>query len=192
MKVELFGFFILGLTFFCIFGHALWKRGFKLLVGVGAAAMVVVVAVATYLVFSAKANAAELQASCESVKMVNGKMVVKSVPCTNMETPIPCAKEWTDADGTWHSEERKCMPGEQKTVEQTHREEEAARKKQCGKDYKAMHIGMTLDRFEQCTDGLIYITDTVIKGAVLESYRSTFYIIHAKDGKIVAYTRRTH
>lgn len=144
------------------------------------------------MVFSQMAFSAEPQTSCETMSMETGELVFKKVPCSSMETPMPCSKEWTDSEGSWHSEYRPCKPGEQKTVEQIDREEAAVQKKQCRKDYQALRIGMTLDRFEQCTDGLVYITDTVVKGAVVESYRSTFYFIYAKNGRIIAYTRRTN
>lgn len=68
--------------------------------------------------------------------------------------------------------------------------EEAAQKKKCGKDFGKLRVGMTLGRYEECTDGVIFMTETVSKGAVVETYRSTFYFIHARDGLIVAFTRR--
>lgn len=56
----------------------------------------------------------------------------------------------------------------------------------------ALRIGMTLDRFEECHEALSYVTDAVGKGGVVEIHRSTFYFIHAQNGRIVGYTRRTH
>lgn len=68
--------------------------------------------------------------------------------------------------------------------------EEVAKKKQCGKDYRVLRIGMTVERFEQCNESLSYVTDTIASTGVTESYRSTFYYIHVRGGKIVSYTRR--
>ena len=128
--------------------------------------------------------------SCGTTNIVNGKPVYKDVPCSSIETPIACVREWTDENGSWNSEERPCLPGEQKTVQQLQREEVAIQKKQCGKNYKAIRIGMSLDLFESCTDGLIFISETVTESGVVEKYRSTFYIIQAKDDRIIAYSRR--
>lgn len=113
-------------------------------------------------------------------------------PCKQVETPIPCGDETRNAYGgtTWQA--RPCRPGEQKTLQQVAREEEAAQRKLCGKDFGKIRVGMSLDRFEQCTDGLAYITETVTKSGVVETYRSTFFLVHAADGKIVGFTKRTH
>jgi hypothetical protein len=69
--------------------------------------------------------------------------------------------------------------------------EEVAREKACGKDYRALRVGMTLARFEQCYEALSYETETVTKAGTTEIYHSTFYWIQARGGKIVGYTRRT-
>ena len=109
-------------------------------------------------------------------------------PCT--ETPIPCAKEWTDEKGYRHSEAAPCAPGEQKTVEQVQREDEKELKRKCGKDYMRLRIGMTIDRLEQCY-GATYVTETVSKGGVIETYRTTFDWVHVKNDRVISYTRRT-
>lgn len=69
--------------------------------------------------------------------------------------------------------------------------EEVARKKKCGKDFNALRIGLSIDRYEECSwGGLVYLTETVTGSGVVEIYRSPFYIIHARDGRIVSFTRR--
>jgi hypothetical protein len=77
-------------------------------------------------------------------------------------------------------------------LEREEQDRELAQKKACGRDFQATRVGMKLSRFEQCTDGLAFITETVTKGRVVETYRSTFYLVHAVDGVIVGYTRRTN
>ena len=70
--------------------------------------------------------------------------------------------------------------------------EESAKKRKCGKDFMALRVGMALDRFEECHEALSHVTDTVSKDGKVETYRSTFYLINAKDGRIVSYTKRRY
>lgn len=71
-----------------------------------------------------------------------------------------------------------------------YKEEIAAMKRKCGKDYEQLRVGMTLDRFEECNGATSYVTETVGKGGVVETWQSTFYWIHVQSGRIVGYTRR--
>ena len=145
------------------------------------------------LTISTSAYSGKMIDSCESADLVPGKgWVYEKIPCTDLERPIPCSREWTDEKGYQHSEVIPCPPGtKQKTFEQVAREEDAARQKKCGKDFRALRIGMSLERFEECHEALSYVTETVGKGGAVETYRATFYWIHAQDGRIVSYTRRT-
>lgn len=127
--------------------------------------------------------------SAEMCRVLTKSNTWVTEPCT--ETPIPCAKEWTDEKGRRHSETVPCAPGKQKTIEQEQREEDAAKKSKCGKDFMALRVGMTLDRFEECHEALSYVTETTDKNGLIETYRSTFYIIHFAKGRVVSYTRRT-
>lgn len=77
-----------------------------------------------------------------------------------------------------------------RAVHQAHEREEADKKKRCGKDYMALRIGMHFDRVEQCFEALSYVTDTVSGGGTVETYRSTFYLLHFSNGVMVGYTRR--
>lgn len=70
--------------------------------------------------------------------------------------------------------------------------EEVTKEKTCGKDYGELRVGMSLKRFEQCNEALIQETETVTKSGRTEVYRSTFYWIQARNGKIVSYTRRRY
>lgn len=70
--------------------------------------------------------------------------------------------------------------------------DEVVKEKTCGKDYGELRIGMSLKRFEQCNEALVQETETVTKGGRTEVYRSTFFWIQARNGKIVSYTRRTY
>lgn len=70
-------------------------------------------------------------------------------------------------------------------------EEDAAKKRKCGKDFMALRVGMTFDRFEACNEALSYVTETTDKSGLVETYRSTFYIIHFSNDRVVSYTRRT-
>lgn len=110
-------------------------------------------------------------------------------PC--IETPIHCAREWTDEKGSWNSEEVPCPPGKQKTIEQVRREEEAVLKRKCGKDYMTLRIGMTIERLEDCY-GASYVTETVSKGGVVETYRTIFDWVYVQNGRVTGYTKRTH
>jgi len=70
--------------------------------------------------------------------------------------------------------------------------EEAAMKRKCGKDYGQLRTGMTLDRYKECNGAPAYVTDTVGADGRIETWRSTFYWIRVKNGRIVSYTRRTN
>lgn len=135
---------------------------------------------------------ADTKESCSEMKKINGVLTDVPVACGKFDRPVPCTKTTTDAKGWQIIETVPCAPGMQKTVQQVEREELAAKRKLCGKDFQAMRIGMTLARFEECTDGLVFETETVSKGGSVEIYRSTFHFIHAKDGRIVSYTRRNN
>lgn len=130
--------------------------------------------------------------SCSMMRKINGVLTDVPVPCSTLDRPVACTKTVTNEKGWQTIETVPCEPRKQKTVQQVEREELAAQKRKCGKDFQALRVGMTLERYEECTDGVIFMTETVSKGAVVETYRSTFYFIHARDGRIVAFTRRTH
>lgn len=132
---------------------------------------------------------------CGVLKTVNGQVKSVMEPCSLHEHPASCTKEKTEIINgkEWITFETvPCQPGKQKTVEQIQREEEAAQKRKCGKDFMALRVGMTLDRFEECHEALSYVTDTVSKDGKIETYRSTFYLINTKDGRIVSYTKRRY
>lgn len=131
--------------------------------------------------------------SCSVGDVVPGEgWVFKDVPCSQLERPIPCTKEWTDEKGNWNSVVIDCPPGhKQKTYEQVEREETAQKKRRCGKDFEKLRIGMSLERFEQCTDGVVFVTDSMTANGMVETYRSTFHYLLVKNGRIVSYTRRT-
>lgn len=130
---------------------------------------------------------------CGVLKTVNGQVKSVMEPCSLHEHPVSCTKEKMEIIGgkKWITFEAvPCPPGKQKTVEQIQREENAAQKRKCGKDFMALRVGMTLDRFEECHEALAYVTETVGKNGTVETYRSTFYLIDARGGKIVSYTKR--
>lgn len=101
-----------------------------------------------------------------------------------------CFKEKTNENGWVTGEAIPCPPGKQKTVEQIQREEEAALKRKCGKDYGAIRIGMSIKRLEDCT-GAVFLTRTVGKNGTVETYRTTFDWVNVQNGKIISYTERT-
>lgn len=68
--------------------------------------------------------------------------------------------------------------------------EEVVKKRKCGKDYMALRVGMTLERIDQCYEEPAYVTGTVSKGGVVETYRGAFYFIYVQNGRVVGYTRR--
>lgn len=76
-------------------------------------------------------------------------------------------------------------------MEREEARDQAAKKGKCGKDFMGIRVGMTLDRFELCHEAISFVTETTDKSGLIETYRSTFYFINARDGKIVSYTRRT-
>lgn len=69
--------------------------------------------------------------------------------------------------------------------------DEVAKEKACGKDYGELRVGMSVQRFEQCNEALIHETERVSEAGRIDIYRSTFYLIHARNGRITAYQRRT-
>lgn len=121
-------------------------------------------------------------------KGANGYESVEE-PCESFDRKLPCT-ERIDYKGGTIFQDVPCAPGQQKTMRQVEEEENAAKRKACGKDYGKLKVGMTLDRFEQCTEALVFVTDRVDGAGVLEIYRSTFYVIESRDGRIVAFSRR--
>lgn len=107
--------------------------------------------------------------SCYEAKKVDGVLTPVKVPCDQVK--------------------RAGNPAQQAAM-QAQAEEREARRRKCGKDFEALRIGMTLDRYEECTEALDHVTQTVTQAGTTETYRSTFYLIQARDGRIVSYTRR--
>lgn len=103
---------------------------------------------------------------------------------------MPCSKEEV-INGSTYITDVPCPPGKRKTIEQIEREEQAAKKRKCGKDYNALRVGMKLSRIEQCYEEPAFVTETTSAGGTVETYRGTFYFIHVQDGRVVGYTRRT-
>lgn len=129
-------------------------------------------------------------AACFDLKKINGLLTDVPIACEALDRPVPCSRETLLPNGSRLIEDRPCAPHEQRTVQQVEREEEAAKLKQCGKDFGATRIGMRLDRFELCTDGTVFVAETQVKGALIETFRSTFYVLQVRDGRIVAFTRK--
>lgn len=71
-------------------------------------------------------------------------------------------------------------------------EDDARKKKACGKDYGALRIGMTRTRVQQCYEALSFETETVTAAGTTEIWRSTFQWIQVRDGRVVGFTRRTY
>lgn len=106
--------------------------------------------------------------TCEVMRKVDGVLKSVQIPCSEVKRPTT-----PDQDAALKAD----------------RDELAAKKRLCGKDFEALRIGMPVARFEQCTDGLVYVTDTVTKDGTFKTYRSTFYLIQSAGGKIVAFSR---
>ena len=106
--------------------------------------------------------------TCEVMRKVDGVLKSVQIPCSDIKRPTTPVQD---------------------AALKAERDELAAKKRQCDKDFEALRIGMPVTRFEQCTDGLVYVTDTVTKDGTVKTYRSTFYLIQSADGKIVAYSR---
>lgn len=128
------------------------------------------------------------QEMCSVARTINGRMTWLEEPCAQRERPIPCQDKVVAANSIKYVE-RPCRVGEQKTYEQVQRDEEAVVKKKCGKDFGKLRVGMTLDRYEECTEPVDFITETVSKSGVVETYRGMFWLIQVQNGKIVSYTR---
>lgn len=105
---------------------------------------------------------------CEVMRKADGVLTSVQVPCSQV---------------------RRATTPEHEAALASDRQEAAARKRQCGKDFEALRVGMTLKRYEQCTGGLVFVTDTTSKEGVVKTYRSTFYLIDAKGGRVVSFTR---
>lgn len=119
-----------------------------------------------FLVTSFGASAAE---SCYEAKKIDGVLTPVKVPCDQV---------------------KRAGNPEQQAAMKTQADEREARRRKCGKDFEALRIGMTLDRYEECTEAVDHVTQTVSQSGVTEVYRSTFYLIQARDGRIVSFTRR--
>jgi hypothetical protein len=66
----------------------------------------------------------------------------------------------------------------------------AAQKRKCGKDYRTIRIGMTIERLDECTAGASYVNETVTQDGVIETYRTRSSYVNVKNGKIISYTMR--
>lgn len=126
---------------------------------------------------------------CDVLTTVNGRATWVSEPCSLTEHQALCYEEKIDSRGWTSSTAVPCPPGKQKTIEQIHREEEAAQKRKCGKDYMTIRIGMSIGRLEDC-HGAAYVTDTVSKDGIVETYRTMFDWVYVKNGRVIGYTKR--
>lgn len=102
-----------------------------------------------------------------------------------------CYKETVNEKGWTSAVAVPCSPGKQKTVEQLQREEEAAQKRKCGKDFGTIRVGISIDRLQECS-GAAYVTETVSKDGVIETYQTMFDMVNVKDGRVVSYTKRRY
>jgi hypothetical protein len=88
------------------------------------------------------------------------------------------------------AEEQAALDIRQQAALKEQDKEEAAQKRKCGKDYGVLRIGMSIDRLQDCM-GAVYVTKTVRKDGVIETYRTMFDLVNVKDGKVISYTERT-
>lgn len=107
--------------------------------------------------------------TCEVMKKVNGVLTSVQVPCSQVRRPTT---------------------PEQEAALNRQRTQEAEQQRKCGSDFGKLRIGMTLDRYEECTEAVDYVTERVSNAGKVEVYRGMFYYIEAREGKIVAFTRR--
>lgn len=128
---------------------------------------------------------------CSVLKTEGGRSIWVKESCSQRETPMPCTRTTKDARGSLVIEDVPCAPWQQKTVQQVEREREAEQRRQCGADFGKLRIGMTLDRYEECTESLDLVSEKVTSAGTAELYRGMFYFIEARDGKIVGFKRRT-
>jgi hypothetical protein len=120
------------------------------------------------------------KALAERMKLLAGK---KKDPYSS------CFEQWK-VNGVY--KEMPCDPNKKSPSQVEYEKEQAAMKKKCGKDYQQLRVGMSLQRFEDCTDGVVFVTDTMTAGGLVETYRSSFYIINVKNDRVVSYTRRRY
>lgn len=98
-----------------------------------------------------------------------------------------CNEQWP-VNGEYR--DMPCDPDNKSPIDVAYEEQMAALKRKCGKDAGQLRVGMTLERFEDCNGTASFVTDTVGKGGVVETWRATFYWLHVQNGRIVGYTRR--
>lgn len=67
---------------------------------------------------------------------------------------------------------------------------EANKKKRCGKNYMVLKVGLSFDQVEKCFGMLSFVTETTAKSGVVETYRTSFYLIQFMNDRVVAFTRR--
>jgi hypothetical protein len=140
---------------------------------------------------AAKQRQAEKEAEnvCDFPIMVKGKLSYKTAPCPKGEFMATCSKESIDDKGWSSGEIIPCPPGQRKTIDQIHREEESVQKRKCGKDYMTIRIGMAIEQLEDC-HGASYVTETVSASGVVETYRTVFDWVYVKNGRVIGYTKR--
>lgn len=127
---------------------------------------------------------------CDFSITANGKPSYKTAPCPKGEFMASCSKEIINEKGWTRFETIPCPPGQRKTIQQIEREEQAALKRQCGKDYMTLRVGMKIKRLEQCL-GAIYETETVTAKGRIVTYRTTFDWVYVQNGIVTGYTERT-
>lgn len=123
------------------------------------------------LLFTLFADAVFSAETCEVMRKVNGVLTGVQVPCSQV---------------------KQHLSPEQQAAHKMQDEERAARQRKCGKDFEALRIGMALDRYEECTEAVDYVTEKVSSAGAVEVYRGMFYYIEARDGRIVAFMRKPH
>lgn len=85
---------------------------------------------------------------------------------------------------------REKIDAEERAEERLAQKATAARKAQCGPDYKAPRIGMSIDRAQQCVAAMRITGQINRADGVLTTYQTnTGAFFHVMDGRIVAWGR---
>lgn len=107
--------------------------------------------------------------TCEVMRKVNGVLTPVQVPCSQVRRPTT---------------------PEQEAALNRQRDQEAEQQRKCGADFGKLRVGMTLARYEECSEAVSYVTEKVSSAGTVEVYRGMFYYIEARNGTVVAFTRR--
>lgn len=101
---------------------------------------------------------------------------------------LAAAQEWKRRDDAEQAKIRRNWKETEEKYESAMRKQEKA----CGRDYQNPRIGMSYERAEQCLGVLSFHGEILAERGPTDVYKSQWYIVHFRGGKLVAAARRKY